>query len=60
MTTDMTLAEDARRATEMLKGKTVLWVARHRENETVVRFSDGTTLFVDAKTPLELSITGKE
>ena len=54
----MALDEEERRATEMLKGKTVKVVRRHRATEVVVEFSDETRLFVDAAGPLELSING--
>jgi hypothetical protein len=54
----MTLDEEERRATEMLRGKTVKVVQRHRAGEVVIEFSDETRLFVDAAGPLELSITG--
>jgi hypothetical protein len=49
---------EAERATEMLRGKTVAVVWRHRSGEVGVQFTDGTRLFVD-RTPdgVELSIT---
>jgi hypothetical protein len=54
----MTLEEEERRATEMLRGKTVTVVRRHRAAEVMIEFSDETRLFVDAASPVELSITG--
>ena len=53
------LEQEALRATEMLKGKIVAAVIRHRESEVLIQFTDGTRLFVD-QTPVgvELSITG--
>ena len=53
----MNLEEEGARATKMLKYKKVAVVHRHRENEIVIKFKDGTKLIVDSKTPLELSIT---
>ncbi|RZL39328.1 MAG: hypothetical protein EOP35_03920 [Rubrivivax sp.] len=49
---------EAERATEMLRGKTVATVWRHRAGEVGIEFSDGTRLFVDhTSTGVELSIT---
>lgn len=53
----MTLEKEAERATAMLSGKVVTRVLRHREAEVVIEFVDGTRLFVDSESPLELSIT---
>jgi len=52
------LDEEAKRATQMLKGKVVSVVWRHREGELGIQFTDGTRLFAN-QTPsgLELSIT---
>ena len=53
------LAEESDRATEMLAGKVVARVARHRAGEVLVEFEDGTRLFVDrTDSGVELSITG--
>jgi hypothetical protein len=52
------LAEEADRATEMLKGRSVRIVYRHRDREVAIEFDDGTRLYVDSQTPVELSITG--
>lgn len=55
---DRTLAEEARRATELLKGKTVAKVWRHRREEIGIEFTDGTRLFIDHRpSELEISIT---
>ena len=54
------LEEEASRATELLKGKEVIEVLRHRESEAIIVFTDGTRVFVDVKpeeSALELSIT---
>ena len=52
------LATEADSATEILKGRAVRVVRRHRETELLIEFEDGTRLFVDSQTALELSITG--
>ena len=53
------LDEEAKRATELLKGKVVARVARHREGEVMVEFADGTRLYVDRRDDgIELSIIG--
>jgi hypothetical protein len=55
----MDLKQESERATEMLKGKVVERVLRHRKKEVVVEFTDATNLFVDAHdSEVELSITG--
>ena len=43
------LAREAERATELLGGLTVRVVKRHRPEEVMVEFSDGTRLYVDAE-----------
>lgn len=53
------LASESDTATEMLKGRSVRVVRRHRETELLIEFEDGTRLFVDSQTALELSITGE-
>lgn len=54
----MTLEEESMLATEMLSGKVVARVVRHRETEVLVEFTDGTRLFVDRSTNgVEVSIT---
>lgn len=55
----MDLKQETDLATEMLSGKSVKSVKRHRPGEVLIEFTDGTRLFIDAKTAeLELSITG--
>ena len=54
------LEAEARRATELLVGKTVKVVRRANERVVLVEFSDGARLFVDSKTALELSVTGSD
>ena len=57
----MDLHEESRRATDLLKGKVVSEIYRHREKEIVVEFRDGTRLFVDyVANGLEISITGHD
>ncbi|MEQ1739605.1 MAG: hypothetical protein ABL884_06835 [Methyloglobulus sp.] len=53
------LQEEAQRATEILQGKVVRIVWRHREKELCIEFTDGTRLFVDHQpTSVEISIIG--
>ncbi len=53
------LAQEASRATEILQGKVVARIARLRNTEVLVEFTDGTRLFVDrSDSAVELSITG--
>ena len=52
----MDLEQEASRATEMLKGKTVKIVQRHRDKEIAITFDDNTRLYVDSSSPLELSV----
>jgi hypothetical protein len=52
----MDLEHESKRATEMLAGKIVAKVYRHRPKELLIEFTDGTRLFVDGE-GLELSIT---
>jgi hypothetical protein len=58
----MTLEQEAEQLAELLVGKTLTRVFRHRPAEVGFEFSDGTRFFADsaAKTPLELSVTGGE
>lgn len=53
----MTLDEETECATMLLRGKTVKRVVRNREGEMLVEFDDGSRLFADSETALELSIT---
>jgi len=53
------LENEAARLTDLLKGKAVKIVRRHRPSEIVIEFDDGTRLFVDRiSNGLEFSITG--
>jgi len=53
----MTLDEAAMRLRQLLGGKVVKTVYRHRRNEIVVEFSDGSSMIVDAPSDLEISVT---
>ncbi len=53
----MTLEEEGNHASAMLLGKVVKRVIRHRENEVMIEFEDGSRLFADSEAPLKLSIT---
>ena len=53
------LKHEAEELTNLLQGKTVKIVWRHRATEIGIEFDDGTRLFVDATTTgLDLSVTG--
>lgn len=53
------LEAEGQRATEMLKGKVVQTVWRHRPGEVGIEFTDGTRLYLDTtEGGIELSITG--
>lgn len=53
------LEQESSRATEMLAGKVVARIVRHREAEVLVEFTDGTRFFVNrAEQGVELSISG--
>ena len=54
----MTLEDEERRASEMLAGKTVKSIRRHRPTEVLIEFTDDTRLYVDSDHPVEMSITG--
>jgi hypothetical protein len=59
MMLDDSLSKEAGRATELLRGKEVATVWRHRRREVGIEFTDGTRFFVDWKEDgVELSITG--
>jgi hypothetical protein len=45
------------RLNTLLQGQTIRMVAVHKSNELVIVFESGATLFVDADTDLELSVT---
>lgn len=53
------LAVEAKCVSEILSGKVLARVIRHRSTEVLLEFTDGTRFFVDlAGDVLELSITG--
>jgi hypothetical protein len=55
----MSLEDEAARLTDLLRGKVVKVVWRHRPKEVGIEFNDGTRLFVDAvSNGLECSVTG--
>jgi len=57
--TQLSVEEEAARLGELLIGKTVRRVRRHRRAELAIEFEDGTRLFVDqSDTGLEFSVTG--
>jgi hypothetical protein len=51
------LSQEARRMTELLVGKTVKIVRRHRSSEVLVEFADGTRLFVNGINHAELDFS---
>ncbi|WP_082905757.1 hypothetical protein [Bradyrhizobium centrolobii] len=59
MTRNANLEDEAARLTELLRGKVVKVVWRHRPGEVGIEFNDGTRLFFDAvSNGLECSVTG--
>ena len=56
------LENEAKKLTDLLQGKSVKVVWRHRAREVVIEFDDGTRLFVNAASdPLDFSVTdGRE
>jgi hypothetical protein len=55
----MNLNDEGERATQMLKGKVVARVTRHRDEEVCIEFVDGARLYVEcSEAGVELSITG--
>jgi hypothetical protein len=54
----VTLEEEAKRVTELLVGKVVETIWRHRPGEIVIQFTDGNRFFANVNgNSLELSIT---
>lgn len=49
--------EESGRATSLLRGKIVHRIARHREQEVMIEFDDGSRLYVAGDAILEMSIT---
>jgi hypothetical protein len=55
------LEAEGQRATEMLRGKVVSVVRRHRPGQLMIEFTDHTRIFVDqTAVGVEISITGPE
>jgi prepilin-type processing-associated H-X9-DG protein len=55
----MTLEEETARLNELLIGKIIRAVTRHRDGEIMIAFTDGHRLFVDAQGDrIECSVTG--
>jgi hypothetical protein len=53
------LKEESIKATELLEGRKVQAVVRHKPSELLIQFTDGSRLFIDIHNEeLELSITG--
>mgnify|MGYP001583095616 CR=1 FL=1 len=52
------LEKEAKESTDLLKGKIVKRIYRHKHDEIAIIFECGARLFVDSNTDLELSITG--
>jgi hypothetical protein len=52
------LENEAKKLTDLLHGKSVKVVTRHRAREVVVEFDGGTRLFDAASDPLEFAVTG--
>ena len=59
---DAILSAEAEKAIELLKGKEIATVWRHRKSEVGIEFTDGTRLFIDGtRDGVELTITvGRE
>ena len=56
--TKLSLQEEATRLSQLLKGKTVRIVRRHRLTELLIEFEDGARLYVDrSDSGLEFSVT---
>lgn len=55
---DMTSEEESDRLTELLKEKSVKYCIRSESGELVIFFKDGTRLFVNSSSDIELSVTG--
>lgn len=54
------LEDEAAKLTDLLRGKTVKVVRRHRFGEVMIEFDDGTRLFVNnISDGLDFSVTGK-
>ncbi|WP_188514846.1 hypothetical protein [Blastomonas aquatica] len=53
----LSLDEEASRATQMLSGRALSHVRRFKATEVLLEFEDGTRLYIDSASTLELSIT---
>jgi hypothetical protein len=53
----LSLDEEASRATQMLSGRVLSHVQRFKATEILLEFDDGTRLYIDSASTLELSIT---
>jgi hypothetical protein len=52
------LEDEASRLTDLLRGKVIKAIRRHRSDEVLVEFEDGTRLFIDRNSDgLEFSVT---
>jgi hypothetical protein len=51
------LSQEAQDLTDLLVGKTVKFVRRHRSSEVLVEFADGTRLFVNGINDAELDFS---
>lgn len=55
---EISLKEEAEKATRLLKNKVVEKIWRHRKDEVAIKFTDGTKLFINIKDKyIDLSIT---
>ena len=55
------LEDEAKKLTDLLRGKVVKVVRRHRLGEVMIEFDDGTRLFVNNTSDgIEFSVTGGE
>ncbi|WP_430446599.1 hypothetical protein [Sphingorhabdus contaminans] len=52
----MTLDEESARATSLLRGKVVKQIVRHREQEVLIKFEDGSLMYADSEIKVEISI----
>ena len=53
------LEDEATKLTDLVRGRTVKVVGRHRSEEVLIEFDDGTRLFINAiARGLEFSVTG--
>ena len=56
----LNLDDEAKKLTDLLRGKSVKLIRRHRSTEVLLEFDDGTRLFVNnVPAGLECSITGQ-